>query len=225
MRLRSFAALGLAIPLFLAAQQPTPTPAPPPFTPVLMQKALDGDDTAEQALGYDYFHGIGVAKSHTASAHWYGLSAAHGNPASAYSLGVLYQKRWVSGTKADDIAAACRWFSKSASAGYVPAFSSLGDCYRHGVLSRDAKSNYIDAVLWYIKGSEKGDPASELELGDMYYRGTGVTRDRQRAIQLYGRAARAGNLAAQSKYEMLHHPNTPIDSELPGRVGPGPSAQ
>ena len=205
---------------FALAQQ-----GPPPFTPALMQKALGGDDTAEQALGYDYFHGTGVAESRTASAHWYGLSAANGNPASAYSLGVLYEKHWVPGAKAGDLAAACRWFSKSATAGYVPAFAPLGDCYRRGDMSRDAKSNYINAVLWYSKGSQERDPLAELELGDMYYRGTGMARDRQQAIRLYGKAAKAGNSTAQSKYKMLHHPNTPYGSELPAPEAPGQSVE
>jgi TPR repeat protein len=196
--------LALCIASLSLAQQ-----AAPPFTQSLLESARAGDDSAQQALAFDYFHGNGTDVDYGQAFFWYSHSAAHGNPGSAYSLGVMYRRALAPiRSKANEQRAACVLFAQAAKEGYTAAFMNVADCYRHGDIGATKKPDIADAAIWYEKSANTGSPTAALALGDLYYNGDGFSKDRSKALFWYERAASAGNLDAKRKYALLHFNDT-----------------
>ncbi len=199
---------------FAIAQQVSP-----PFTQSLLESARAGEDSAQQALAFDYFHGNGTGVDYGQAFYWYSHSAAHGNPGSVYSLGVIYLKGLAPNGRESEQQTACVLFSQAAKEGYTAAFGEVADCYRHGYFEASKKPDIAQAAIWYKKSAATGSSTSALTLGDIYYNGEGLSKDRTKALFWYARAAKAGNPDAKRKLDLLHYNDTvgkfPSDSLTP----------
>ncbi len=79
--------------------------------------ADNGNPVAQYQLGYLYYSGLGVSKSHKRAMEWWLKSANAGNVDSQYALGILYFEGV--GIKTDFVEG-CRWLGAAASSG-IPA--------------------------------------------------------------------------------------------------------
>ena len=88
----------------------------------LRADAENGDDTAQNQLGFMYQKGQGVAKDDTQAVSWFRKAAEQGYPNAQYNLGVRYQEG--KGVPKDE-AQAKEWFRKAAAQGNPDAQKAL----------------------------------------------------------------------------------------------------
>jgi tRNA A-37 threonylcarbamoyl transferase component Bud32 len=163
-----------------------PTPAPPPAVPKpvvppairaqqLFKSAVDkrGQGKPEEARGL------------------FQQAAALGNGAAMYELAENYSSG----------AEALQWFNRAADAGNVQAMLSLGGLYLVG--SDAAPQNDQDAARWFQKAAGLKNPSAMYNLAGLYEEGRGVSRDAEKARQLYQEAAALGNALAQRRLAEL----------------------
>src|ERR1700752_472719 len=60
----------------------------------LVKKARQGDPSVQFNIGLAYETGSGVKQNYAEAAHWYELSADHGEPRAQNNLGTLYLRGW-----------------------------------------------------------------------------------------------------------------------------------
>ena len=109
-------------------------------------------------------------------------------------LGEIYSNG--EGVPKDDLAA-LQWFLHAEAAGNSDAMLSLAGMY---LLGNDAvPQNDEDAAKWFQRAADLKNPAGVYDLAKMYEEGQGVTRDMEKARQLYRQAAALGNALAQRR--------------------------
>jgi len=84
--------------------------------------AAQGDDGAQNDLGYMYGMGYGVAQDYAEALRWYKLAAAQGIGAALDSVGRYYENGY---SVAADRAEAIRWYKRAAAAGCSKAAARL----------------------------------------------------------------------------------------------------
>lgn len=90
--------------------------------------AESGNPVAQYQLGYLYYSGLGVSKSHKRAMEWWLKSANAGNVDSQYALGVLYFEGVGIVT---DFVEGCRWLGAAASSGMPAAINMYNYKCRH----------------------------------------------------------------------------------------------
>jgi TPR repeat protein len=159
-------------------------------------------------------------------------SAAAGDPAAAYEVGIrLTQRLGPAGTEQ-----AVSWLERAAKAGIAPAQLALGGIYEKGLgvakdplLARiyylaaaqrgNAKAmhnlavllaqgiggnlDYATAAEWFRKAAMHGLPDSQFNLAVLYERGAGIARNPVEACKWFALAARQGDAAAAKKRDEL----------------------
>lgn len=188
-----------------------------------MGKAADKNiPVAQFYLGECYLNGYGVEANKEEGFKWI-KKAADAKFVRAYSqLGRMYQDGQGVGK---DVDKANEYFKEGAKANDVDAILMLGynfDC-GIGVKKDEAKAmeyylkgaklgsatcqyniagiyynyhKYKEAAKWYQKAADQDDPDALNALGAMYEIGQGVEKDRQKAYDLYKKAAEEGNVYA-----------------------------
>ena len=101
-----------------------------------------------------YEKGIGVGKDEKEAVIWYGKSAAQGNAAAQYNLGVLYENG--RGTHID-YAKANEWYRKASVQGDALAIGNLGMLYVRG---QGVKENTVAGVALLLVSATQ-DPSPE----------------------------------------------------------------
>jgi TPR repeat protein len=150
-----------------------------------------GFPPAEQALGFAYLNGHGVARDPASAAQWYMLAASKGLPVSENALGFMYQSG--TGVPQDNLHAIA-WYTKAAMQGLPMAENNLGNAYESGV---GVTQDYAQAAIWFTQAAKQGEPNAQNSLGYLYFNGIGIKRDQATAAKLFAAAAAAGNPAAQ----------------------------
>ena len=123
------------------------------------------------------------------------------NPLAAHDLGVLLLKGM--GCQADGDEAQ-RWFQKALS-GFQQAASTEKKPayfqYRVGkmhAMGYGVEQDYLEAARWYERATRHDNyPFAAYALGCLYFRGQGVERDEELALELFLTAAEKGNPYAQ----------------------------
>ncbi|PJM79891.1 DUF6508 domain-containing protein [Bifidobacterium scaligerum] len=82
---------------------------------------------------------------------------------------------------------AAHWYERSAEIGNAQAATNLGYVYLYG---RSGHINETLAFTWFSRGSELRNAEACYKLGDLYKTGRGCTQDMNKAVELYGEAAR-----------------------------------
>ena len=162
---------------------------------LIEKAALKGDAIAQYYLGKEYSKGDLVTQDNKKAIEWYKKGAENGDNSSMLNIGDIY-KDGNGVTK--DINKALEWFMLAAENGSTLAECRIGDIYCD-------ISDYKNAVEWYKKAAERNDIASfdaQNKLGVRYLNGEGVTKDKEKAIELFKKAA-PYNLKAKENLEKL----------------------
>lgn len=158
---------------------------------VLLQKANEGDASAQLFLGNMYWLGNGVPKDSTKAAKWFQKAAEQNDAVAQYFLGKMY----FSGDGVPkDSTKAVQWILRAAEQGNADAQYVTGQSYELGTrVPKDLNK----AVEWYQKAAEHGIVDAQVRLGDMYFGGYGVPKDLTKAGEWFQKAAEQGNVYAQ----------------------------
>lgn len=158
---------------------------------VHLQKAEQGDASAQATLAFMYAKGIGTDKNEIEAVKWYQKAAEQGHLNSQFNLGVIYAKgRGIE----QDYGKAFMWYQKAAEQGDVTAQATLAMMYMKGI---GTERNYAAAFNWYYSAAEKGHLNSMFHLGEMYAKGIGTGNNPELAFDWYRRAAENGHVNAQ----------------------------
>jgi TPR repeat protein len=115
-----------------------------------------------------------------------------------YRLAFLLEK----GDKtAQNIEQALYWYKKAAISGYAVAQHRLGYLFLYG--KHDIKKSYKVALYWFTKAVNQRYKRSQYYLGKMYEYGKGVSRNKNKAIELYTLATQNSDLKAEKRLNAL----------------------
>jgi serine/threonine protein kinase len=109
-------------------------------------------------------------------------------------LGEIYSNG--EGVPKNDLTA-MQWFLHAEAAGNSDAMLSLAGMYLLG--NEAVPQSDEEAAKWFQKAADLKNPAGVYDLAKMYEEGQGVTRDMEKARQLYRQAAALGNALAQRR--------------------------
>ena len=112
--------------------------------------AYEGNSDAQTRIGFMYYKGLGVQKSHRTAVNWYTLAANQGFAAGQARLGFMYD--FGRGVKKSEVLAV-RWYRRAADQGNPFAQLSLGKMYAEG---RGVLRNDRLAYLWSYVAAEQG---------------------------------------------------------------------
>lgn len=134
--------------------------------------ALEGDVTAQFALGEIYWNGDSqVPQNNEKAIFWYSLAGENGHPLVQLWLGNNY----CIGIRTNpDSEKAVYWYEKAATNNVVLAQYHLGICYHTGwgIIRDDEK-----AFLWMSKAASQNFLEAELFVSEAYKSGIGVSKD------------------------------------------------
>ena len=157
---------------------------------------------AQNILGQMNYFGLGVNQNPEKAIEWYTKSAEQNNLEAQYNLGNMY----LFGTGVEqDTAKALEWLYKAGNQKHPKARYQIGN-----VLSKILKK-YELAATWY-EGAGDYAPA-QYSLAQMYINGQGVTKDINKAINLYTAAAEQGHMEAQTNLGLLYFNGQVVDKD------------
>ena len=164
----------------------------------LEKAAAGGDAQALYALGRAMEESLGPAPADlTRAADLYRQAAEKGQSLAALRLGLALSEGL--GIKRD-VAAAQTWLLRAYENGVPEAALALGDLVARGLSPRDKTANaplIQSAVGWYEAAANAGVASAQFKLANAHFSGTGVSRDPEKALFWYGRAALQGLPEAQ----------------------------
>ncbi|MBU5227118.1 sel1 repeat family protein [Clostridium senegalense] len=152
--------------------------------------AIKGNSSAQNNLGALF---LNVYKDYEKAIKWFRLSAQSGEVKAQSNLGQIYYKGL--GVEVDYIEAE-KWLKKASINGYKFADEFLYNLY-------DEDGNIIDIKnkkLSIKNGIEKGECKSFYEMGQLYANGLGVSKDYEKAVEYFHKAAELGY---EDAYDML----------------------
>lgn len=166
---------------FLAAldgRQPGPAPLEE-----LTHQALQGDASAQDALGMRYYTGGGVPRDYEAAVSWFRMAAEQGNAHAMAQLGICYY----AGLGVEcNFQEAFRWTLRAAEHGDPASMRTAG---RFCLTGEAVPPDPCAAAEWFLRGAERGSPEAMVDLAQCYWDGLGVERDPKQAESWFQRAA------------------------------------
>ena len=151
-------------------------------------------------IGYCYYDGQLVEKSHIIAAKWFSKSAEHGYPKAQNALGVFYKNGY--GETLVNYKKAAEMFRLSAEQGYSMAQNNLGGMYKEG---QGVLQDYIIASELYLQAAEQGHKFAQYNLAQMFEMGLGVSEDYNKSALWYQKSADQGYSEAQFKIGKCYH--------------------
>jgi hypothetical protein len=159
------------------------------FTAFLAPATITGFARAETSAALEAQAAYTAGRFDEARALWTPLAEA-GDPAAAFSLGVLYDIG--QGVPADP-ATAFYWYRRAADAGHSAAEFNVAVMEDSGQIG---PRNITEAAVWYGRAAARGNHRAEYNLGLLYAAGDGVPRNPDLALAWYRAAAVAIPAAA-----------------------------
>ncbi|MGL4550166.1 MAG: caspase family protein [Gemmataceae bacterium] len=163
------------------------------------QKAADaGEAVAQINLGSLYLYGRGVEKDEREARRLFESAAEQNSARAMFNMGLLYEQG--RGVGKDEKESA-RWYRKAADLGDATSQNNLGYMYQNGKgLPKDEE----EAVYWFRKASDQGHAGGTFNLGVMVEHGRGgLEKDREKALELYRKAAKKGFKHAEEAIKNL----------------------
>ena len=155
------------------------------------KSAEQGNEYAQNILGFMYEHGLVLNKNIQHALQWYRKSAEQGNALAQFNLGAMYKNG--QGVE-KDYSKAIEWYTKAANQSHAYAQYNLAGIYKNG---QGIEKNYIKALEWFIQAANQGLARAQKALGDMYFCGQGVSQNKQKAVEWYQKAAEQGDAEVQ----------------------------
>ena len=149
---------------------------------ILQTKAAQGDERAQETLGWIYANGLGLPEDYTKAKQWYEKAATQGNATAQVALGLLYSQG--QGVP-KDYTKALHWFEKAAAQNDAQAQFALGLYFATGT---GVPQDYGKARQWFEQAASQGNPQAQFYLGELYYDGHGVPKDIVRAYMWFNLA-------------------------------------
>ena len=163
-----------------------------------IQKAKQGDASAQYDLASMYSKGKGVVQDYKQAFTWCKKAAEQGHVWAQYGLGLLYHEG--QGVP-QDYKQAVYWYKKAAEQGEADAQYSLASMYAKG---EGVPQDYKQAFTWCKKAAEQGNAWAQHNLGYMYAKGQGVPQDYKKAVYWYKEAAEQGNAWSQDNLAKMY---------------------
>lgn len=190
-----------------------PDAVPAVEAPVTLERAAKvGDAAAANLLGVLAHEGWEVAQSRKAAFDRF-TAVASRSPEAAYNLGVMLERKEVSGRAAADCV---RWYTEAASAGVVPAHTRLGRLHLAGQF---VKPDAARARQYFSLAAASGDPEAKVELGELLRRGLGGPTDGERALALFREASAAGHPRGLTLQAIMHERGDGVEPHKTRAVG------
>lgn len=116
----------------------------------IVEKALEGESSAQYRLGDCFYNGIGVNVDYQKAAFWFEKAAEQENVDSQYMLGLCY---YLGNGFGKDFEKARLWFKKAADRGDELSQVKLALIYENG---EGVEQDYEESAYWYKKAGENG---------------------------------------------------------------------
>jgi len=190
------------------------------YNDTLVKLAREFDDPGTRYLVGRRFHkGTDYPLDKKQAAHWYLLAANAGHMKAQHYLGKMYlqgdgiEENYELGKK---------YLKLAAKKGYLQSMVELGDMYRLGVNGK--KINFKNAAFWYKKAAEFEHADAAYYYGLFLYKGRGVERRKESAMEWLQLSAELGFLKAEIFLEKISNEknipssNASTPSEEPKRI-------
>ncbi len=159
------------------------------------QAALAEDPLAMFKCGYMLENGVGASKDGSRSIEMFRGAALRGVPEAQFKMASLAYEGMIPGGKSE----AVRWYEKCSESGYPAAKFNLATIYYDGDgVTQDFERAF---ELYREVACETDDGDAYFMLGRMYLEGLGTARNVEEGFNVIGKAAAAGNAAAQEIIE------------------------
>lgn len=146
----------------------------------MVEKALEGEPSAQYRLGDCFYNGIGVNVDFQKACYWFEKAAEQGNIDAQYKLGLCYYH----GNGLDkDYEKARLWYEKAAEQGNECSQINLAGIYEKG---EGVERDYEKAAFWYKTADEQGTFLSKSGWFSIVANGLGdiIEKDSKRALLL-----------------------------------------
>lgn len=160
----------------------------------LAARAENGDAKAQLDLGA-YQQG----RDNAEAVKWFRRSAAQGNPAAHYRMGVMYSYGW--GVEKDE-KESDKWFHRAAELGDEDAILHFADKFA------DA-GDYKSTMEWCLKAPQ--NLRSMFMIGIMHYKGLGVEKDFKEAFKWFLKGAEKGDCDAMAYLARMYDQGMGVD--------------
>lgn len=154
-----------------------------------MSAAMNGDFSAQIAVGNYYYHGVVVQRDISEAIRWYRRAADQNVPLAQRHLAYCLVETGGNEEKKE----AFNLLKLAASSKLPIAVAELGDCYHSGI---GTKVDHFKAAAQYKKAAELGDPRGMFGLAMSYYYGQGRKLDISKAVEWLEKAAELGETEA-----------------------------
>ena len=163
-----------------------------------MRSAEEGNDQAQNRLGYMYREGKGVENDYNGAFKWFKTAAEQGNREAQKNLGDLFSKGLGTEQNHEE---ALKWFLLSAEAGDQGAMMRIANAYRDGIgINVDRKN----AFKWFMELAERGASWSQHTVAMMLLKGDGTEQNVEDAFKWCFQSAESGNSNARYQLGMLY---------------------
>lgn len=159
----------------------------------LKRVAANADDaSAMTLLGELYRDGLAVRRDIAEAAKWYRLAAVRGDRQAQFAIAIAH----LGGAGVEKSPASARqWFEKAAAQGHA------GALYNLGVMELEAEvQDARKAAAFFEQAAKQGDPDAAYGFAILLREGTGVEKNRARALTFLRSAAEARHVAAMVEY-------------------------
>ena len=120
-----------------------------------------------------------------------------GNIQADCRLGDIYYKGELVGKNIDE---AIKWYEKAVKQGSIEAKTKLGEIYyKLGEKYLSLNENVAEAIRWFEKSIEQEYADAQYRLGEMYRKGIYVTKNEEKAMELYEMASKQGHIRAKTR--------------------------
>jgi TPR repeat protein len=183
----------------------------PQDIPPLIEKAQNGDLSAQILLWLAYAGGHGVPKDVPKGALWLREAAEQGNVECQWVLSNMYHNG--KGGLPVDQSESFKWALKAAQHGHVVAQHNVGGYYHDGY---GVERNLEQARYWYGRAAEQGFAHSEWMMGRIYLEGVGVAPNRDEALRWLAKSLAQGHMPTMiTLAQMYTDPNgVPMQPQL-----------
>jgi TPR repeat protein len=172
-----------------------------------------GNADAQNALGMILRDGRGYKKDYQLAAQWFLQAATQGNARAQSNLAAMY---FLGHGVQADVPTAMHWYEMAARQRDVVALTALGAMYR---LGEGAPKNAVKAQVYFEEAAKLGHVPAELALAKMYEAQEADKRhDASDAALWYARAAKKGDVEAQTRLGYFEENGIGVSQDVPGAI-------